>query len=486
MGGALLGFIQRLRQRRVSRIGAWLVDKRGGGMTAEVAIVNRNGIALAADSAVTIVGAGGASYVFGTVNKIFRLREDLPVGIMLYGRTDCSKVPWELIIGSFVDRTRSSSWRFDALQGYVSKFIDFIQSEPFMNKAQIKSGVVEYLRRFLEVMVIEKVESEIREWFENQGYASQIPKDLVREFLREVITDVKDRLDRCPARENIESSWKKTALDALRDEFDSLVGGPLFANMGIEVRCQENLREILGKVLFVNTHAEDSGTHEPIFILEDLNSVKSTTGIVFAGYGDRELYPSLVTIEVDYFLEGRLIYRTVPGRSMDMNRPDEAPRVEPFAQSYDVVRAFTEGVDPVFSDYADTLFLETVIGFADNVSKHFLKVLQAVPVGDARMATFQTLPERIRVGAGKLVAMVSENMKDKRHKLFIAPVSEVLGHMPVTDMGKMAETLVNLTLFRAQFLGQQERVRGPVDVVLITKFGGFSWVKCKNGSNRDR
>jgi hypothetical protein len=49
-------------------------------MTAEVAILNKSGIALAADSAVTL----GVGKTYNTADKLFALSKYHPVGIMIY------------------------------------------------------------------------------------------------------------------------------------------------------------------------------------------------------------------------------------------------------------------------------------------------------------------------------------------------------------------------------------------------------------------
>ena len=53
-------------------------------MTAEIAIMNKSAVALAADSAVTY-RAGHEQKVFDTMNKLFALSKYRPVGIMVYG-----------------------------------------------------------------------------------------------------------------------------------------------------------------------------------------------------------------------------------------------------------------------------------------------------------------------------------------------------------------------------------------------------------------
>jgi hypothetical protein len=56
-------------------------------MTAEIAVLNKSAVALAADSAVTI-GRPPNSKIYNTVNKIFELSSVHPVGIMIYGSLD--------------------------------------------------------------------------------------------------------------------------------------------------------------------------------------------------------------------------------------------------------------------------------------------------------------------------------------------------------------------------------------------------------------
>jgi hypothetical protein len=66
-------------------------------VTAEIAIMNKSAVALAADSAVTI-GSDRGPKIFNTVNKLFTLSKVHPVGVMVYGNSEIMKVPWETIV----------------------------------------------------------------------------------------------------------------------------------------------------------------------------------------------------------------------------------------------------------------------------------------------------------------------------------------------------------------------------------------------------
>lgn len=65
-------------------------------MTAEVAILNREAVAIAADSAVTIGGPG--SKIYNTANKLFALSTVEPVAVMIYGADAFGTIPWETIV----------------------------------------------------------------------------------------------------------------------------------------------------------------------------------------------------------------------------------------------------------------------------------------------------------------------------------------------------------------------------------------------------
>lgn len=72
-------------------------------MTAEIAVMNKWAIALAADSKVTISGMR-ASKAYDTVNKLFTLSKIHPVGIMIFGNAEWMDYPWETIIKLYRDK----------------------------------------------------------------------------------------------------------------------------------------------------------------------------------------------------------------------------------------------------------------------------------------------------------------------------------------------------------------------------------------------
>src|SRR5579859_811984 len=106
-------------------------------MTAEVAILNKSAIALAADSAVTLGGEHGK--IYNTVNKLFTLSKRHPVGVMIYGNAEFMGVPFETIIKLYRERRRDRSAK--TIDLYASDFKKFLRSKIFVSTAQEDANV---------------------------------------------------------------------------------------------------------------------------------------------------------------------------------------------------------------------------------------------------------------------------------------------------------------------------------------------------------
>lgn len=94
-------------------------------MTAEIVIMNREAVALAADSAVTI---GGGKKILNTANKVYMLAPDHPVGILVYNNSTFMTLPWEIIIKAYQDYVVNRNEIFQKLEQYGEDFIAFLQT----------------------------------------------------------------------------------------------------------------------------------------------------------------------------------------------------------------------------------------------------------------------------------------------------------------------------------------------------------------------
>ena len=94
-------------------------------MTAEILIMNKNAIALAADSAVTI----GNEKTYNGVNKLFMLSNNPPMGIMIYGVSEFLGLPFETLIKEY--REQADFNKNNSVKKVTLDFLDFL--EKYMN-----------------------------------------------------------------------------------------------------------------------------------------------------------------------------------------------------------------------------------------------------------------------------------------------------------------------------------------------------------------
>ena len=80
--------------------------------------MNARGIALAADSAVTL---GDGQKIYLNAEKLFELAPTVPIGIMTYGAEDLTGVPCETIIAGY--RKYLGDRRHDTLAEYLDDFV---------------------------------------------------------------------------------------------------------------------------------------------------------------------------------------------------------------------------------------------------------------------------------------------------------------------------------------------------------------------------
>ena len=95
-------------------------------MTAEIAIMNREAIALASDSAVTSV-TGSGHKIFTSANKLFALSQHHPVSVMVYGKASFMDAPWELIIKTY--RKHLGERQFATIEEYIRDLISFLSNK---------------------------------------------------------------------------------------------------------------------------------------------------------------------------------------------------------------------------------------------------------------------------------------------------------------------------------------------------------------------
>lgn len=94
-------------------------------MTSEILIMNNNSIVMAADSAVTI----DDRKTYNGVNKLFKLSNDPPMGIMIFGKANFVSIPMETIIKEY--RRKRNFKELENIMEIKKDFIEYLSELPY-------------------------------------------------------------------------------------------------------------------------------------------------------------------------------------------------------------------------------------------------------------------------------------------------------------------------------------------------------------------
>ena len=411
-------------------------------MTAEVAVLNSNGIALAADSAVTIGHEEGKIYT--SADKLFQLSECAPVGIMVYGSASFLGVPWETIIKSY--RSELGGRTFRKLVDYSKNFISFLKTSRMFPATKQKDDVRNILVGFF---------SHLRKRFEDAVQKEYDKRhELSESDIKEMFTSL--------IREELEKTKKNKKLDGVSTRITQAIGRKY--EKDIEVVRQkifENLpiSKIAGRLI----------ADMVVYLLtsERLQQRGQISGIVVAGFGEKEHFPSLVETAVFGMASGHLLHLK-PNKASITDGGQAI--VVPFAQR-EMVYTFMDGIDPDFKELIEKSTKDLFDQMADIV-------LQEVK---GKYAVYgRKLQVKVRAGLDKLIPNLYNEWDKTRVEKYSGPVMENVASLPKDELGAMAEALVNLTKFKRRVSRERETVGGPIDVAVITKGDGFVWMKRKH------
>jgi hypothetical protein len=292
-------------------------------MTAEVAVLNSNGVALAADSAVTIGHAEGKIYT--SADKLFQLSECAPVSIMVYGSASFLGVPWETIIKCY--RTTMKEKAFPKLVDYSKHFISFLKTSKMFPATKQKDDVRSILLGFF-LYLRDRFEKAIKEKYENEPGIRLSRSDIEEMFtalIQKELDETKNhrKLDGISSQitEAIRRKYIKDIAAVQREVFDKL---PIS-------KVNERLISVMA-------------TH--LLTCERLHKRGQVSGIVVSGFGEKEHFPSLIETLVFGMAAGHLLRLKTYEKSITNGGQ---AIVKPLAQR-EMVHTFMEGIDPEFKD----------------------------------------------------------------------------------------------------------------------------------------
>lgn len=419
-------------------------------MTAEIVVLNREGIAMASDSAVTS-SLGDIDKISSSANKLFSLSDYHPVGIMIYGDASFMGIPWETIIKIYRSKVLPRSG-FPTLNEYAKHFTSFlcyenIKFHPLAEGKYIMAFAFEIFGN-IRGIIFENIEKKSKsgENIDDNGLLRLTHNTIDNNYA--YFQDMET--------EYISREQSKLVLSKYHKELQSAIDT---AFNGLPVN--KNYRAIL-KQLLIEAFAR--------YIPDNLSS-----GLVIAGFGEEELLPVVKALKIEGIVRFRQnnadseILKYEEDKEYSSSSDIDAAVIA-FAQ-HEMVCRFMEGVDPEYIQAEEQFLNDLCKDYAKKVVSQLDKYTNTEK---------KKILERLSRYGKRMTEEFSKNMKGFTSEYFTEPTVSAVGRLTKKELAAMAEALVYVTSLKRKVSSDSETVAEPIDVALISKGDGFIWIKRKH------
>ncbi len=400
-------------------------------MTAEIAILNPHGVALAADSAVTI----GSQKIINSAIKLFSLSKTEPVGVMVYGNANLLNIPWETLIKLY--RKEHAKNRFEKLENYAESFLSFLKARVTIFDLNIQDQWLEKQIIFIFDFIKNQLQNDVTQKIVR---GESVTADDEEKFIIEILTKIRD------FHSGYEPTWSGDISPA-KSKIE-LVSEPIIKHYFKEFLKNSDVISLLNEIV--------------ILTVTNNGFIEASTGLVISGFGDDDIFPSVITYQISGYFENTLIYKKDEEKTIVNTNSGMRSGIIAFAQE-DVVQSFIRGFDPELHQFT--------IEYLDSMLTEFLK------------KTPNLNPVEISQLINKSKAMLNDfntTLQQEIRDRHLTPMIDMIGVLPKDELATMAETLVNITAFKRKMAySSLETVGGPIDVAVISKGDGLVWVKRK-------
>ena len=419
-------------------------------MTAVVGIMNKRGVAIAADSAVTMVRHNERK-IANTANKMLRLSSAQPVSIMITGNATFLGTPWDVIIRRY--RQKRGHLSLPTVEAVVNDFLAYIPTE----KQVFDPGIQESYVYYIFNQLFDQIEPE---------YPFDIETDDDDNItnLDEIVEEYQDQISMLLNRWNdgkIEPAFKDYSFERFL-EYTSEIW-----NIFVEKRINPFLCDY-PEALF-DYLREDFLELAYIYLIHQCDLEEAL--LVFSGFGADEEYPSLIAVRVNEGFDSHICYRIGKDDIVHITDQNETA-ICPFAQT-DIMDALLTGIHPSLKNEAlerNSVYLDN---YRDQVSDYLY----------ANDEITDELEEAINQVKSNDLSADFQSFEEQRELDSKQSWLKALKNYDLQNMARLAENLVAITGFERHMTFQQEGVGGPIDLAVITKNDGFIWLNRKSWYN---
>jgi hypothetical protein len=398
-------------------------------MTSEVVLMNRQAIALAADSASTVTywqkGKRHIRYFKGA-NKIFHLSFVFPVALMIYDSAELEDVPWETIAKSY--RKSIGTKSLDHLGNYGDDLLKFIEDN--IDLYPLKSRENNFI------------------------YKVKISLDRLIFILNDAVNE-----NKLEVKEIFDEIYKDTQADQFigninQDQFYEIIKN-----------YQKDFNEFFKKIpmpIFSNEISSIKLIELAVLMsLKKQTATFSSSCLVITGFGNKDYFPILKRYTCYGFINRKLVYKIEEERTINSNNFSE---IIPLAQTT-MAETFMNGISKA-----------TFIHIGDSANNILDKILRYI----GKSGTLSSDEVVINDIKTKFIKEFADELLKEFKRSHIDPMKVVVGILPIAELAELAEMLVRMESLKERVTRNSEEVSGPIDVAVISKGDGFIWIKRKH------
>ncbi len=418
-------------------------------MTAIVGVINRRGVAFAADSAATHTVSSKIK-ITNHANKVFQLSRSQPVGVALCGNIDFLGMPWEEIIKMFRDYLKEDS--FPSLVDYPMAFFRFVKDRvmPFFEldqKNQMTYLVMQLINEANRISINRLKDDGFSD--ERITIDQQIP--IMYDWLGVIESDYS------PPIKNVCEDFESYSMNAFTEYCGTVVQNNLSSITNRNACPASFVDRFLGALYAI--------------LRSDTHVYLSTTELVFWGYGDSDMFPSYHSFVISASFDGRIKWTEKSKYEVSNLNP---ACVEPFAQT-DVSNTVVRGID-------DELRKRFYSSHSEIMSLFKKELATALSTSGAPNELVRVIES---IDTNKYSAIFQKGMDKFILENYVQKLVDTITYLSKEDIADMAESLVRMTCLKRHITTDEETVGGPVDVAVITKGDGFIWLKRKHYFSSD-
>ena len=406
-------------------------------MTSQIICMNKLGLAAASDSSVTI-SRGDNRRTYASAEKIFSLGPEHKVIVLHSGTTEFLDHPFEVLITEW---KKTLSRPLQKLDDYVDSLINWISHRQDLFSEELQTDFLKNLAReyLLDIRsyimsALEDKEIPSSEWNSEEAFR------IANEVLENDISWLDERSDLI----GLNANWCDARYNFFKDSFQEVIEY-VFDDVPRNHISDKHYEAICRRLMYKS------------FVSYDYDAK-----LVFAGYGEQDIYPIQSFIE----LQGAIADRPRHQRANVSISPSHSSHLRTHGQD--------EAIHTFLRAYHQS-FLQVAIS---NL-KEYSSALESDVIANLIQGDDEAVEGAVEERLEKQIEKLRSAFYEKSEKDWVDPFTSTLAGLPITSLAKMAESLIELQILRQSSQAVQDTVGGPVDVAVVTRERGVEWFRHK-------